>query len=329
MIPSEVPQYPFQMVGSDLLHWNGQDFVVVVDYYSRYWDVEKLYKTDADTVIKKIKHIFSRMGIPEIFRSDNGPQYSSMKFKKFSEEWGFQHVTSSPVYPKSNGLAEKSVQTVKSLMEKARQDNRDPYLAMLEFRNTPVDNYKSPAELACGRQLRSIIPVNKSCLKVKETDNDDFKGRRVKEKEKQSQYYNIHTKVLKELQAKENCRMYKDGKWNPANIVRKCQEPRSYIVETEDGKTYRRNRCDIMKIEDHTIEISDDESTDDNADCEILNQNEADQNNEENGYEQTIMGGDVFKSNDILNDRMEDKEIQTRSGRMIRKPERFKDYDTL
>ena len=91
MIPSEVPQYPFQMVGSDLLHWNGQDFVVVVDYYNRYWDVEKLYKTDADTVIKKIKHIFSRMGIPEIFRSDNGPQYSSMKFKKFSEEWGFQH----------------------------------------------------------------------------------------------------------------------------------------------------------------------------------------------------------------------------------------------
>ena len=41
------------------------------------------------------------------------------------------------------------------------------------------------------------------------------------------------------------------------------------------------------------------------------------------------MGGDVFESNDILNDRMEDKEIQTRSGRMIRKPERFKDYDTL
>ena len=73
MKASDVPHYPFQMVGSDLLNWNGQDFVLVVDYYSRYWDIEKLYKTDSATVIKKLKHIFSRMGIPEVMRSDNGP----------------------------------------------------------------------------------------------------------------------------------------------------------------------------------------------------------------------------------------------------------------
>ena len=79
------------MVGSDLLKWNGQDFLVVVDYYSRYWDIEKLYRTDSATVIKKLKHIFSRMGIPEVMRSDNGPQYSSSSFKKFAKDWKFQH----------------------------------------------------------------------------------------------------------------------------------------------------------------------------------------------------------------------------------------------
>ena len=61
------------MVGSDLLNWNGQDLVLVVDYYSRYWGIEKLYKTDSATVIKKLKHIFSKMGIPEVMRSDNRP----------------------------------------------------------------------------------------------------------------------------------------------------------------------------------------------------------------------------------------------------------------
>ena len=71
MKASDVPQYPFQMVGSDLLNWNGQDFVLVVDCYSRYWDIEKLYKTDSATVIKRLKHIFSRMGIPEVMRSDD------------------------------------------------------------------------------------------------------------------------------------------------------------------------------------------------------------------------------------------------------------------
>ena len=75
MKASDVPQYPFQMVGSDLLNWNGQDFVFVVDYYSRYWVIEKLYKTNSATVVKNLKHIFSRMGIPEVMRSDNGPHY--------------------------------------------------------------------------------------------------------------------------------------------------------------------------------------------------------------------------------------------------------------
>ena len=64
------------MVGSDLLDWNDQDFALVFDYYSRYWDIEKLYKKDSGTVMKKLKQSFSRMGIPEVMRSANGPQYS-------------------------------------------------------------------------------------------------------------------------------------------------------------------------------------------------------------------------------------------------------------
>ena len=58
MKASNVPQCPFPMVGSDLLDWNDQDFVLVVDCYSRYWDIEKLYKKDSGTVMKKLKHIF-------------------------------------------------------------------------------------------------------------------------------------------------------------------------------------------------------------------------------------------------------------------------------
>ena len=71
MKASDVLQYPYQMVGSDLLNWKGQDFVLVVDCYSRYWDIDKRYKTDSATVIKRLKHIFSRMGIPEVMRSDD------------------------------------------------------------------------------------------------------------------------------------------------------------------------------------------------------------------------------------------------------------------
>ena len=182
------------MDGSDLLNWNGQDFVFVVDYYSRYWVIEKLYKTNSATVIKNLKHIFSRMGIPEVMRSDNGPHYWSSSFKKFAKDWRFQHITSSPEYPRSNGLAEKNVQRVKSLSEKAKDDNKDPHLKMLGARSTPVDNYRSPAALAVGRQLRSVLPVNPNNLKIKTIDDDEFKERRRKDKEKQSIMINTQRK---------------------------------------------------------------------------------------------------------------------------------------
>ena len=64
------------------------------------------------------------MGIPEVMRSDSEPQYSSSSFKNFAEDWRFQHITSSPEYPRSNGLAEKTVQTVKSYLKKLKMTTK-------------------------------------------------------------------------------------------------------------------------------------------------------------------------------------------------------------
>ena len=96
---------------------------------------------------------------------------------------------------------------MKSLLEKAKVDKKDPHLTMLEARNTPVGNYRSPAELAVGRQLRSVLPVNPNNLKIKTIDDDKFKERRMKDKEKQSKYCDQHTKEMKELRSGEAVRM--------------------------------------------------------------------------------------------------------------------------
>ena len=48
------------------------------------------------------------------------------------KDCAFQHITSSTDYPRSNGLAEKTVQTMKNLFEKAKGDNKDPHPTMLE-----------------------------------------------------------------------------------------------------------------------------------------------------------------------------------------------------
>ena len=136
------------------------DYLLVVDYYSwtRYVEVAMLPKNKtATTVITCLKSIFARQGVPGKVISDNGPQYAS---EKFAAEYGFEHVTSSPRYPQSNGTAEHAVKTVKSMFEK----NEDPYMALLILRSTPLDNGFSPPELLMSRKIRTTLPVTESQL---------------------------------------------------------------------------------------------------------------------------------------------------------------------
>ena len=90
-------------------------------------------------MIHHTKSIFALHGITEVVISDNGPQYKSKEYDNFAKTWGFQHKTSSPTYPQSNGLAERTVQTVKNLLKKVLSSGQDPYLSILCYRNTPFE----------------------------------------------------------------------------------------------------------------------------------------------------------------------------------------------
>jgi transposase InsO family protein len=140
MFPHEIPKYPWQIVATDIFFWNGDDYLLVVDYYSRFWEMFKISNTKSYTINAKMKILFARHGVPEVVKSDNGPQYSSGEFAEFVKTRGFRHVTSSPLYPQSNGLVERIVRTAKSIITKARRDHQDPNLAILEHRNTPIND---------------------------------------------------------------------------------------------------------------------------------------------------------------------------------------------
>ena len=91
------------MVATDLFELHGQHYLLMVDYFSRYPEVSKLSTTTSAAVIATMKGVFARYEIPEVVRSDNGPQYSSHEFASFADSYGFQHSTSSPYFPQSNG----------------------------------------------------------------------------------------------------------------------------------------------------------------------------------------------------------------------------------
>jgi len=107
LIPTPLPNYPWQIVAADLFKLKGAQYLLVVDYFSRYPEVYKLASTTSDAIIKPLKSIFARHGVPEVLRSDNGPQFASREFQEFAKRYGFQHNTSSPHYPQSNGKSSR------------------------------------------------------------------------------------------------------------------------------------------------------------------------------------------------------------------------------
>ena len=122
MIPSKLQELPWQKLVTDLLiDWKGQEFVLVVDYFSRYYDIGVLGKSTSQEVISHPKAICTRHGIPETVISDNVPKHSSAEFSKFAQEWGFSHVTNNPKYLQSNGEVKRTVQTMKNFLKKSRR----------------------------------------------------------------------------------------------------------------------------------------------------------------------------------------------------------------
>ena len=175
LIPTETPVRPWQILGSDLFCWNGKDFVIVVDYYSRYFEVAQLNSTTASTVIDKIKAILARHGQCEKLITDCGPQYMSQEFVTFSKEWNFSHCTSSPYHHQANGLAEKYVGIVKNILKKSKQNKQDIYQGLLAYRTTPIDDLASPGELLMNRRLKSNLPTNPELLKPKVINPERYK----------------------------------------------------------------------------------------------------------------------------------------------------------
>ena len=91
-----LPTYPWQKVGTDLFVLNGDTYLLISDYFSRFPEVIKLNTVTSQSVIFALKSVFSRYGIPEELVSDNGPQYASQEFSTFSKEYNFHQTTSRP-----------------------------------------------------------------------------------------------------------------------------------------------------------------------------------------------------------------------------------------
>lgn len=241
LLPSSLPDRPWERLATDLFELNGKTYLAIVDYYSRWLEVKLLNKTTSSEIINNVKSVFAAHGIPDIMMSDNGPQFSSAEFAQFAKSYGFTHVTSSPRFPQANGEAERAVQTLKTLMKK----NKDPYIALLMYRATPLQNGVSPAEMLMGRKLRTKIPVIQTNLKPKIPDHNNIQKKEAIYKQKQKVTFDQRHRAREQPAVHPGDSVFIKDMQTHGNIISSSNSPRSYIIATPRG-TIRRNRSAIV-----------------------------------------------------------------------------------
>ena len=103
---------------------------------------------------------FSRYGIPDTVLTDNGPQFSSREFAAFVRDWDFNHITSSPYHPQSNGKAESAVKIAKKLLKRCMVGRESFGKALLDWRNTPTEGMDcSPVQRLMSRRCKTTLPI--------------------------------------------------------------------------------------------------------------------------------------------------------------------------
>ena len=250
LMSHELPQRPWQKVATDLFTHENTDYLVTVDYYSDFYELDKLPNTRAATVIKATKSHFARHGIPEQAVSDNGPQYISSEFMTFAKSWDFEHIVTSPYNSKANGKVEAAVKKAKRILRKCKASNSDTYLALLDQRNTPTQGVESsPVQRHMNRRTRTLLPTTARLLQPRYVNSEQERERMRYKQLVQAKYYNRQAHDLPVLEKGDVVRMKPfvlgEKKWRKGVVTHRLDQ-RSYAVESSGG-TYRRNRMHLRK----------------------------------------------------------------------------------
>ena len=237
-----IPTRPWSRVGCDIFQFQGRQFLILVDYYSNFIEVEKLDSLNSKTVIRILKANAARYGLMDVLITDNGPQFCCEEFRKWCKIYNIEHVTSSPLHPQSNGMAERAVQTIKTLMRKCVAAGEDFYLALLDLRNTPRDSLiGSPAQRLMGRRTKTKLPTSEALLRPSTIRPEHVTNSLLQYRLQQKDYYDRGARPLPPIKEQQAVRIRTPNGWQPAEFVRHHEAPRSHTVRAgSQRRLYRR-----------------------------------------------------------------------------------------
>ncbi|XP_062710772.1 uncharacterized protein LOC134288869 [Aedes albopictus] len=274
-----LPEKPWVDVAIDFLGPlpSGEYLLVIIDYFSRYKEVEILRKITANETAERLEKIFVRLGYPRTITLDNGRQFVSTYFDQYCKQRGIILNKTTPYWPQENGLVERQNRSLVKRLKISQALNSDwkadlnTYLSM--YYATPHSTTgKTPSELMFGRTIRTKIPSLQDVSTDATQCSTDYrdrdlqmkeKGRITEDQQRKAKPSDIVTgdKVLMKNVIPGN---KLTPTFNPTvmTVVDK-HGPRVTVLDQESGRSFDRNSSHLKKINDNRNGTSSNEATSD------------------------------------------------------------------
>ena len=261
--PQDLPERAWQEITVDLLGPlpTGEHLLVVVDYFSRWKEVDVLRSTTSAAVIKCLDNHFARYGVPAGLRTDHGSNFVSEEREKYLEEMGIAHHYNTPLWPRANGEVERQNRSLLKALRVFQAEGKDWRLELnkflLAYRSTShITTGVSPAELFFKRKLTTKLPeftgdgesqMGVALQQVRDRDS---------EKKKQAKHYantRYHAKdraiavgdaVL--LERKRENKLSSSCESQPYEVTARYGD--QVVLKSPQGVEYKRNLQHIKRV---------------------------------------------------------------------------------
>ncbi|XP_039256273.2 uncharacterized protein LOC120332993 [Styela clava] len=248
MMKPDLPSRPWEKLGTDIFEFQGNKYLMIVDYFSRFPVVRKLQDMTAESVCEQFSNVLAEYGLCSTILADFGSQYVSQLFRGKCDANGITMTFSSPYHHQANSLAERAIGTCKSLWKKAKEEGKSLESSLWIYRVTPLDyQTPSPFELLFGRRPRTFMPMNERSLQSKSTELEKQQEINENKQAKQKEFYDRKASIERRpLSKNEDVYVWNDLRriWEPGkieNIPNPVREPRTCTVLL-NSKLYRRTR---------------------------------------------------------------------------------------
>ena len=250
LMPEPKPNRVFQAVSADYFTWAGRTYLVYVDRLSGWPAVFQVRgEASARALTRSLRKMFASTGVPQTLRTDGGGQFTARHTREFLRKWGVLHEISTPHFPQSNGHAEAAVKSVKRLIKKLTQhgdlDTDEFAQALLELRNTPRADGRSPAQVVFGHPLRSAVPAHHRAFAARWQKAADACDARAAEQSRQSEErYNTAARAHPTLRIGQQVLVQDTASrvWDRAGTITGVGTRRDYTVKLPSGRLLWRNR---------------------------------------------------------------------------------------